>query len=118
MSAPTTTTTPAQPTTTTVVEQTTTTTSSPPNTTCNGNPSTDWSCCNYNEPCAEGGGDCDHDSDCIGALKCGNNNCQADFSGPGSNWSPAADCCYGNLSILLNYKMIILCKLKFIHNIN
>ena len=89
-----TTTTTVQPTTT--VRPTTTSSSSTTNATCNGNPTTDWSCCDHNEPCNEGGGDCDHDSDCIGALKCGNNNCQPDFSGPGSNWASAADCCYGN----------------------
>ena len=62
---------------------------------CNGSPSTDWSCCAHDAPCYEGGGDCDRDSDCIGSLKCGNNNCRNEFSSDGSNWSSAADCCFG-----------------------
>ena len=65
-------------------------------TTCNGVPSTNWSCCDPENPCEVGGGDCDRDSDCSGSLKCGNNNCQNDFSVEGSNWSSSADCCYGN----------------------
>ena len=67
---------------------------------CNGSPSTDWSCCAHDDPCHEGGGDCDQDSDCIGSLKCGNNNCRNEFSSDGSNWSSAADCCFGMYTIL------------------
>ena len=67
---------------------------------CNGSPSTDWSCCAHDDPCYEGGGDCDRDSDCIGSLKCGNNNCRNEFSSDGSNWSSAADCCFGMYTIL------------------
>ena len=67
---------------------------------CNGSPSTDWSCCAHDAPCYEGGGDCDRDSDCIGSLKCGNNNCRNEFSSDGSNWSSAADCCFGMYTIL------------------
>ena len=62
---------------------------------CNGVPSTNWRCCDPENPCEVGGGDCDRDSDCLGSFKCGNNNCRADFSGDGSNWSSGADCCYG-----------------------
>ena len=73
---------------------------------CNGVPSTDWSCCNTQTPCEVGGGDCDRDSDCLGSLKCGSNNCRDDFSSDGSNWSSNADCCYGkyvhNIFILPN----------------
>ena len=67
---------------------------------CNGSPSTDWSCCAHDNPCYEGGGDCDRDSDCIGSLKCGNNNCRNEFSSDGSNWSSAADCCFGMYTTL------------------
>ena len=67
---------------------------------CNGSPSTDWSCCAHDDPCHEGGGDCDSDSDCIGSLKCGNNNCRNEFSSDGSNWSSAADCCFGMYTTL------------------
>ena len=66
-------------------------------TSCNGVPSTNWSCCDPETPCDVGGGDCDRDSDCIGSFKCGNNNCGDDFSIDGSNWSSSADCCYGKL---------------------
>ena len=65
-------------------------------TACNGVPMTNWSCCDPENPCEVGGGDCDRDSDCSGSLKCGNNNCRNDFSVDGSNWSSNADCCYGN----------------------
>ena len=62
---------------------------------CNGVPRTNWSCCTHTEPCDAGGGDCDRDSDCLGSLKCGNNNCHSDFATDGSNWNTIADCCYG-----------------------
>ena len=32
-------------------------------------------CCDANHPCKEGQGDCDHDSECLGNLVCGNGNC-------------------------------------------
>ena len=67
---------------------------------CNGVPSTNWSCCDGESPCEVGGGDCDRDSDCLGSLQCGNNNCQGDFSGDGSNWASNADCCYGTVDYL------------------
>ena len=60
---------------------------------CNGVPNVDWSCCSSSSPCDIGGGDCDYDSDCSGSLTCGNNNCKADYSSPGSNWHSMADCC-------------------------
>ena len=62
---------------------------------CNGVPKTDMNCCTRNKPCNIGGGDCDSDYDCAGNLKCGQNNCAADFSSPGSNWKLNADCCFG-----------------------
>ena len=45
-------------------------------------------CCSATNACSEGAGDCDSDSDCIGDLRCGSNNCQ----GPGFDASD--DCCY------------------------
>ena len=62
---------------------------------CNGVPNTNWSCCDSENPCGVGGGDCDRDSDCLGQFKCGNNNCQNDYPSEGGSWSVAADCCYG-----------------------
>ena len=64
---------------------------------CNGVPSTNWSCCDHNNPCGVGGGDCDRDSDCLGDFKCGNNNCRNDFANEGGSWSYNADCCYGKI---------------------
>ena len=58
---------------------------------CNGIPSTDWSCCTPWSKCSAGRGDCDRDSDCASGLRCGTNNCRPGVTG--SNWSPAADCC-------------------------
>jgi len=54
------------------------------------------SCCNENNKCDVGEGDCDYDSDCLEGLKCGSNNC------PGSrswlwgspDWDSSDDCCY------------------------
>ena len=75
---------------------------------CSGIPRTDWSCCTSSEPCDVGGGDCDRDSDCVGDLTCGNDNCKADFSSTGSNWASSADCCegkersnYGNIRMVV-----------------
>ena len=47
--------------------------------------STDWSKCRQDSPCADGEGDCDHNTDCEGTLLCGNDNC---VSGP-----TGMDCC-------------------------
>ena len=53
---------------------------------CNGTePSND--CCTSSNLCGEGEGDCDNDSHCFGALKCGSNNCISTFS-------PNSECCY------------------------
>ena len=49
--------------------------------------STNWSKCSQDSPCADGEGDCDDDTDCEGALLCGNDRC---LSGPTS-----MDCCMG-----------------------
>merc|ERR1712106_181519 len=50
------------------------------------------SCCSKEEPCKEGGGDCDDDEDCSGSLVCGRNNCQ-DFNPLATT---SADCCKKN----------------------
>ena len=46
------------------------------------------SCCSPTNPCSEGAGDCDSDSDCFGDLRCGSNNCQ------GEGFEESDDCCY------------------------
>ena len=52
-----------------------------------------WSyCCTANEPCDIGDGDCDSDDQCIGNLRCGQNNC----AGNGTlkaNFTSMSDCC-------------------------
>ena len=53
----------------------------------------DWSKCSQDSPCADGDGDCDHHTDCEGALLCGDDNC--------ANGPTEMDCCKsynGNLS--------------------
>ena len=45
--------------------------------------------CSQEEPCKEGGGDCDDNADCMGSLVCGRNNCQ-DFNPLATT---SADCC-------------------------
>ena len=44
-------------------------------------------CCTVEYPCSFGQGDCDYDSECIGELICGKNNCGVEFP-----WNDA-DCC-------------------------
>lgn len=73
---------------------TTTAATSPPGS-CDGVPTTGWSCCTTTNPCNVGGGDCDYDGECADGLSCGTNNCLQDFSIPGSGWSGSADCCAG-----------------------
>ena len=46
-------------------------------------------------PCDEGEGDCDTDSQCAGDLKCGNDNCQEFTEGAGAT----SDCCYEEKAI-------------------
>ena len=46
-------------------------------------------CCTSSNQCGSGEGDCDSDSDCIGSLKCGSNNCDTSLGFP-----PDYDCCY------------------------
>ena len=50
----------------------------------------EWNCCTPSKPCDEGEGDCNHDSECTGNLKCGINNCKSYDSA----WSKVEfDCC-------------------------
>ena len=44
-------------------------------------------CCSVERPCGSGEGDCDLDSECIGDLVCGKDNCGERFPVSG------ADCC-------------------------
>ena len=54
---------------------------------CDGKQSNQAECCSTSNPCVEGHGDCDADSECIGNLICGTDNC-VNFP------SSASDCCY------------------------
>jgi len=45
------------------------------------------SCCTRDNQCFEGEGDCDHDSDCRGNLRCGTDNCY------GKGFDDTDDCC-------------------------
>ena len=45
-----------------------------------------WGCCTEVNPCFKDRGDCDKDSECLGQLVCGNNNC-------GDGAHPGLDCC-------------------------
>ena len=49
------------------------------------------SCCNEDNKCDVGEGDCDYDSDCLDGLVCGWNNC--DSTGD-AEWDWNDDCCY------------------------
>ena len=55
------------------------------------------SCCQPDNTCGEGEGDCDKNEDCDGDLICGTNNCR--------KWNPAApaahDCCQKSNSQLI-----------------
>ena len=55
---------------------------------CDGSQFFEFSCCSFYNKCGENEGDCDFDSDCIGNLKCGTNNCV------GSKFHSLSDCCY------------------------
>ena len=46
--------------------------------------------CEKHCPCSVGKGDCDHDSDCKGNLKCGHNNCNRSYGAP---FDFDDDCC-------------------------
>ena len=47
------------------------------------------SCCSESELCKEGEGDCDDDSQCVGNLICGKDNCR-DYN---PTALPESDCC-------------------------
>ena len=55
-----------------------------------------FDCCSIDNPCDVLQGDCDSDSDCIGNLICGNDNCPSTFKS-------SADCCAGNFTIGLSF---------------
>lgn len=74
----------SQPTETpTVINATGVPTEIPSATGCNGGDS----CCTSSNQCSIGEGDCDLESDCLGDLVCGTNNCEGDTFGT------ADDCC-------------------------
>ena len=54
------------------------------------------SCCNENNKCDVGEGDCDYDSDCLEGLKCGSGNCPGSRSWlwGSEEWDSSDDCCY------------------------
>ena len=51
-----------------------------------------WACCNLENQCGFGEGDCDSSYQCEGNLICGIDNCQA--MNPTKTFSINADCCY------------------------
>ena len=53
---------------------------------CNGE---NHNCCTKWNPCQEYEGDCDSDDQCIGDLRCGENNCPLH----GRDWDDDDDCC-------------------------
>ena len=58
-------------------------------------------CCTDANPCNEGEGDCDDDSECNGDLVCGSNNCAKSLFP-----SEGTDCCrrpYGNADNMCIY---------------
>ena len=50
------------------------------------------SCCTPSNPCGDGEGDCDRDSDCENGYICGTDNCKPSTI-PGANFHPTDDCC-------------------------
>ena len=51
------------------------------------------SCCNSANPCKEGEGDCDNDSQCAGTLVCGTDNCRRGPLGHIGRFDENDDCC-------------------------
>ena len=51
-------------------------------------------CCTSSNQCGEGEGDCDHDSDCFGDLKCGQGNGRDDNCDSSLGFPSTHDCCY------------------------
>ena len=52
----------------------------------------DWArCCTEVNPCIEGDGDCDNDDQCVGDLRCGQNNCG--LNGTLGHFEAGSDCC-------------------------
>ena len=52
------------------------------------------SCCNEDNKCDVGEGDCDSDDDCLEGLKCGTNNCLSARWFWDEDWDSQDDCCY------------------------
>ena len=50
-----------------------------------------WNCCTKNDPCYEGEGDCDFDSECAEGLVCAKNSCPPVFTARFGRSKP--DCC-------------------------
>ena len=74
---------------------------------CKGKGFTDYNCCSFTHPCGVGMGDCDYNSDCLGGLQCGTNNCWTDYRVQnGYNWDVQADCCFGKNFTFLVYSPI------------
>ena len=46
-------------------------------------------CCKPSNQCLEGQGDCDYNDDCLGNLRCGDDNCDKKLG-----FSSSSDCCY------------------------
>ena len=64
-----------------------------------------WACCNLENQCGFGEGDCDTNDQCEGNLICGIDNCQA--MNPNKNFDTYADCCYDpskhlNITIMIS----------------
>merc|ERR1712088_208135 len=51
-------------------------------------------CCTAERPCGRNEGDCDSDSDCVGDLMCGANNCLDIAENQGKGFDSNDDCCY------------------------
>ena len=66
----------------------------------------DGSCCSSDSPCGIGEGDCDSDSDCAGALTCGNDNCDPTYGA--ESW---LDCCVGRQGFTDTHNIIFFIKI-------
>ena len=66
---------------------------------CNGGDS----CCTTTDPCNVGEGDCDFDNQCLGDLKCGENN-NFDDNCIGEGFDATDDCCYDPNPKGFNYR--------------
>ena len=64
---------------------------------CPGGEDEGYNCCTSSNPCGEGKGDCDNDSECQGNLVCGLDNCNTALG-----FASDMDCCIvkGNFVII------------------